>query len=199
MYISDLISPNQVAFLKGRLNSDCVLLAHELVRDFNIPTQKQICLKVDIRKAFDTVNREYITHFMGFHSLGLGMYIFFILLLPHWWLSLRVFTSNWGIWWGDPLSPYLFVLVIGDFSIKLALLVAERSVKHIKRLHFISPSHLLFGNDLLVFWHADNWSPRHMDLLLKQCEIMQAWESTRRKVEYFVVWIALLMLHFLGD
>lgn len=32
---TELISPNQAAFLKGRLIAGCTLLAHELVRDFN--------------------------------------------------------------------------------------------------------------------------------------------------------------------
>ena len=69
--IEELISQNQCAFLKDRLISDASLLAHELVRDFNNPMGSRLCLKFDMQKAFDTVNKEfvcYMMHCMGSHS-----------------------------------------------------------------------------------------------------------------------------------
>jgi len=62
--IDDLISLNQSAFLKGRQISDCTLLAHELVRDFNKPMGSRVCMKVDLKKAFDSVNREFIYYML---------------------------------------------------------------------------------------------------------------------------------------
>jgi len=41
--ISELISPNQNAFLQGRHTSDATLLAHELIRDFNCPIGTKMC------------------------------------------------------------------------------------------------------------------------------------------------------------
>jgi len=67
--IGELISPNQRAFLKDRL--DASLLAHELDRDFNNPMGSRLCLKVDLQKPFDMVNRElvyYLFHCMGFSN-----------------------------------------------------------------------------------------------------------------------------------
>jgi len=66
--IGELISPNQSAFLKGRLISDTSLLAHELVRDFNNPMGSRISLKVELQKAFNTVNREFVCYM--FHCMG---------------------------------------------------------------------------------------------------------------------------------
>jgi len=63
--INGLISLNQNAFLKKRHISDCSLLAHEILRDFkkkNSP--KGCCLKIDLHKAFDSVNREFVYHIM---------------------------------------------------------------------------------------------------------------------------------------
>jgi len=48
MVVEELISPNQTAFLKGGLISDCSLLAHEVIRDFNKPMGSRACLKVDL-------------------------------------------------------------------------------------------------------------------------------------------------------
>ena len=58
--VGELVSFNQSAFLKGRHISDASLLAHELVRDFSNPMGSRICLKVDLQKAFETTNREFI-------------------------------------------------------------------------------------------------------------------------------------------
>ena len=69
--VEELISPNQNAFLKGRLISDCLLLAHEVIRDFHKPMGSRACLKVDLQKTFDSVNREFvyfILHCTGFSA-----------------------------------------------------------------------------------------------------------------------------------
>jgi len=75
MVINGLISENQSAFIHGRIISDATLLAHELVRDFNNPMGSRLCLKVDLQKAFDNVNREFLyyrMHCMGFSSKWIG-------------------------------------------------------------------------------------------------------------------------------
>ena len=75
MVINGLISENQSAFIHGRIISDATLLAHELVRDFNNPMGSRLCLKVDLQKAFDNVNRKFLyyrMHCMGFSSKWIG-------------------------------------------------------------------------------------------------------------------------------
>ena len=62
--IGELISQNQSAFLQGRHITDATLLAHELIRDFNSPIGTKMCLKLNLQKAFDTVNREFVYHLM---------------------------------------------------------------------------------------------------------------------------------------
>jgi len=66
--IDGLISENQCAFLKDRLISDCSLLSHELVRDFNKPMGSRACIKIDLKKAFDSINREFVYYIM--HCIG---------------------------------------------------------------------------------------------------------------------------------
>jgi len=62
--VGELISPNQHAFLKGRQIGDCSLLAHELIRDFNKVLGKRACIKVDLQKAFDSINWEFVYFIM---------------------------------------------------------------------------------------------------------------------------------------
>lgn len=58
--IDHLISPNQLVFIKGRHINEASLLAHELVRNFSNIMGSRACIKVDLRKAFDSLNRDFI-------------------------------------------------------------------------------------------------------------------------------------------
>lgn len=54
--LQECVSPNQASFLKGRSLGENVLLASELIKEYNTSScHKSAMLKVDIRKAFDTV------------------------------------------------------------------------------------------------------------------------------------------------
>lgn len=60
-FVPEMVEPNQCAFVKGRLLLENVLLATELVKDYHKSTISGHCaLKVDISKAFDTVQWGFI-------------------------------------------------------------------------------------------------------------------------------------------
>lgn len=57
-----IVSLNQTAFIKGRGIVYNILLSHELMRKFNQDSkQPKMCsTKIDIQKAFDSVNRYFL-------------------------------------------------------------------------------------------------------------------------------------------
>lgn len=58
-----MISPHQSAFVKGRLLIENVLLATEMVQKFNQENvSSRRVLKVDLRKAFDSLRCDFILH-----------------------------------------------------------------------------------------------------------------------------------------
>ena len=66
--LPQIISQSQSAFIKGRFISENSLLAHELIRDFNKKGADRVCLKIDLHKAYDKVNRQFILHML--HEMG---------------------------------------------------------------------------------------------------------------------------------
>ena len=56
--VGELVSRSHSAFLDGRNTAVCTLLAHEIVRDFKKKIGARACLKADLNKAFDSVNKD---------------------------------------------------------------------------------------------------------------------------------------------
>src|SRR6516165_6265357 len=65
-----VIGSSQSAFVPGRRISDNILLTQELMRNYHIGGAPRCALKVDIRKAFDTMSWEFIL--LGLRTIGLS-------------------------------------------------------------------------------------------------------------------------------
>lgn len=64
------VQNNQVGFVKGRFLCENVLLAFELVKDFDKPgPTRRDCLKIDISKAFDNLDWAFVLNIL--HAFGL--------------------------------------------------------------------------------------------------------------------------------
>ncbi|MCI35870.1 RNA-directed DNA polymerase (Reverse transcriptase), partial [Trifolium medium] len=65
-----LISPNQSAFVKGRLLVDGVLTVNEVVDLAKRAKQDCLIFKVDFEKAYDSVNWKFLQYML--RSFGFG-------------------------------------------------------------------------------------------------------------------------------
>ncbi|KAL0295059.1 UNVERIFIED_CONTAM: hypothetical protein Sradi_6855700 [Sesamum radiatum] len=59
--LDTLISPSQNAFVPGRAIGDNILLAQELFSGTTRSLPPRCALKVDLRKAYDTVEWDFLT------------------------------------------------------------------------------------------------------------------------------------------
>ncbi|PKU68607.1 Putative ribonuclease H protein [Dendrobium catenatum] len=149
-----LVKHNQSGFVKSRISTDNIILAKEILGLASKRSRhKFFCAKLDIRKAFDTVSREFLIsrmfqkgfphHFVNLIKACITDVNYSVLVNG----ALEgFFSSTSWLRQGCPLSPYLFCLVMDAFS----ALIDNGDFKGINVDGF-SLSHLLYADDVLVF------------------------------------------------
>ncbi|PKU64842.1 Putative ribonuclease H protein [Dendrobium catenatum] len=152
-----IIHKSQSGFISNRIASDNIVLAADILRTFNAVKAKKIfCAKLDIKKAFDTVSRDFLIQRLflkGFPEQFINWIKGCILDTP---FSVNIngslegfFKSSSGLRQGCSLSPLLFTVVMDAFSCMLD----EGEFKGIScgNMDF---NHLLYADDVLVFGEA---------------------------------------------
>ncbi|KAG7556536.1 Reverse transcriptase domain [Arabidopsis suecica] len=154
------ISPSQSAFVKGRLLSENVLLATELVQGFG---QKNISrrgvLKVDLRKAFDSVSWDFILHVLLAANIPQTYVNWIKQCLTTTSFSINIngslcgfFRGANGLRQGDPLSPSLFVIALEIFTRLLEKKFDDGSIGYHPKAKDMKISSLAFAGDLMIFY-----------------------------------------------
>lgn len=161
-----VISENQNAFLQERQIQDNIILAHEAFHHLR-NKKKGKCfeagLKMDMNKAFDRVEWDFLRAAMskmGFADfwihlvMGCITTVSFSVLLNG--KPGKSFTPTRGIRQGDPLSPYLFLIVSEILSINLNRCIESGSIRGVKIARSGPPlSHIFFADDSLLFFRAE--------------------------------------------
>ncbi|KAL4360430.1 hypothetical protein GQ457_04G021670 [Hibiscus cannabinus] len=161
-YLHLFISENQSAFLKGRLISDNILIAYELIHYLSsskIGSNKGVALKLDMEKAFDRVEWTFLCSVMlrvGFHPDWVALIMECVTTIT---FSTRVndkltteFTPQRGLRQGDPLSSFLFLLCMQGLS---AALQAEQKAGNIMGIQASQQgpriNHLFYADESIIF------------------------------------------------
>nr|GEU79955.1 hypothetical protein [Tanacetum cinerariifolium] len=165
--LSKVVSLNQSAFIHGRHIQDNILITQELLKGYNRSNGAKRCaMKIDIHKAYDTINWEFLKEVLlmvGFHET-----------MVHWIMTCITsasfsicingeikgfFEGGRGLRQGDPISPYLFTLVMEVFNMIMIKNIGENGkFKYHYGCKDLKLTHMCFADDLLVLCNGDTES-----------------------------------------
>nr|GEX29514.1 hypothetical protein [Tanacetum cinerariifolium] len=159
-----LISPNQSAFVPGRSIADNMLLTQELMHNYHLDRGLPRCaFKVGIQKAHDTVDWEFLKQVLigfGFHTRMIT-WIMKCVSTTSIFISINgslygFFKGKRGLRQGDPLSPYLFTLIMETLTLMLQRGMRNASAftyhRYCSKLELLN---LCFADDLFLFARGD--------------------------------------------
>ncbi|CAN1190366.1 LINE-1 retrotransposable element ORF2 protein, partial [Linum perenne] len=178
-YMPMLISELQSAFTGTRAIQDNVIIAHEVIH--KLKTRKlgrnyDFLLKVDMMKAFDRVSWEFLLSTlsaMGFSQIWIAWIESIITSVRFSVLvngnATQLFSPTRGLRQGDPLSPFLFIIVSNVLSFLIKKDLEYGLLKGIKLNHRCPTlSHILFADDTLIFGKANAREAAQIKLIFQR-------------------------------
>ncbi|KAK2365796.1 hypothetical protein QL285_079253 [Trifolium repens] len=195
--LSKCISEEQSAFVEGRSILDNALVATEIIHAMKRKTRGRkgdLALKIDISKAYDRVDWGFMKGMLvqlGFDDKWVQ------------WMMLCVSSVNYsvlvnfdrvgtiypgrGLRQGDPLSPYLFILVAQGLSALIHRSVAQGDMHGVKICRGAPVvSHLLFADDCFLFCRANIAESNQLLKILKTYEEASGQDINPQKSEVFI-------------
>ena len=183
--LPSLISERQNGFVPGRCISDSLRNTADIIEYLNRKKIKGLLLLIDFKKAFDSIEHEYLRSIMK--AYGFGDYIrkWVDILLN----KFRLCTSNGGhkssffdmqrgCRQGDPISSALFILAIEALSLKLNNAGLQGINIHRTRKAQIDS---LFADDITLLLNRDSNELRRAITILQEFKAVSGLEIQPEK------------------
>ena len=155
--LNSIISFEQSAFVAGRQILDGPLMVNEVASWAKKQKRKMMIFKVDFEKAYDSVSWAYLEKLMQFMGFSDKWRFWIRACLLSARSSVLIngnatpeFTLHRGLRQGDPLSPFLFIIVMEGLHVMMEDAVGNAVFRGVKigpeDLHL---SHLFYADDAL--------------------------------------------------
>ncbi|KAL5548851.1 hypothetical protein UlMin_004082 [Ulmus minor] len=173
--LEETISLAQGAFVHNRQILDVVLVATEAVEDYRIRGERGVIFKVDFEKAYDHVNWDFLDFVLEKKGFGVRWRSWMRGCISSVNFSIMIngkprgrFGASRGLRQGDPLSPFLFILVadiLGRMMDKAVRIGEVKGFKVGREEEVVS--HLQFVDDTLFLLEPDKSNIEKVNTILK--------------------------------
>ncbi|GJV77012.1 RNA-directed DNA polymerase, eukaryota [Tanacetum coccineum] len=165
--VSDLVSDTQSAFVANRQILDGPFILNEVLTWCKRKRKQAMIFKVDFAKAYDSVRWDYLMEVL--QAFGFG---------PNWCKWVRgtlssamasvlingspseEFAFYRGLKQGDPLAPFLFILVMESLHLSFTRTVNEGLFTGLQLNESMTISHLFYADDAVFI---GEWSESNME------------------------------------
>jgi hypothetical protein len=151
--LNEIISPEQSAFIPGRMITDNALIAFECIHTIQHANDKKgsfCAYKLDLSKAYDRVDWLFLEEALiklGFDTKWISWVMVCVKTVRY---SIRLngvlldpFTPSRGLRQGDPLSPFLFLSVAEGLS---SVIKRESNQGNLEELKIVSQGSRYFSS-----------------------------------------------------
>ena len=175
-----LIEESQSAFIKGRNISDGIFMINEIIHTLQSSKSDGLIIKLDFAKAYDSINWTCLLHVMDAMGFGRQWVSWIKAILCSTRMSVlingvasREFSPAKGLRQGDPLAPYLFIMV-GELLSRLLTRARELSIiDGIQLSNETEPiSHLQYADDTILLVKNNEKSVRGVQYVLQLFQII---------------------------
>ena len=125
--IDKVLRPNQNGFRQGRSTSAHVLALRRIVEELKNHKKEAVISFIDFRKAFDSVNRSRMFEILSAYGIPDTIVNAIKILYKDTTASVvtpegetEPFTIKTGVLQGDPLAPFLFIIVL-DYALRTSI------------------------------------------------------------------------------
>jgi hypothetical protein len=177
--MNSIISKNQSAFIKGRHLADGVVVANEVIDLAKRSKKECLVFKVDFEKAYDSVSWTFLDYMLRSVGFGDKWRAWMKTCVCNGKLSVLVNGSpteevniSRGLKQGDPLAPFLFLLVAEGLTALSKSAISLGFFKGFQVGPEVSVSLLQYADDTLFIGEAcveNLWS---MKVILKWFELV---------------------------
>ncbi|KAH1033463.1 hypothetical protein J1N35_045637 [Gossypium stocksii] len=179
--IGDLVSETQCAFIRGRQIFDRILIANEVIHSMDkmVGNGGNLIFKLDFSKAYDCVRWDFLELVLQKMGFGVRWTGWMLECVSTTRVAVLVngsatneFYFGRGLRQGDPLSPFLFILITEVLHL---LLEKAGALGLIEGIHGVIPgcmiTHLQFADGTILFLKAEEQGVENMKFILRCFEI----------------------------